>query len=135
METVRKRAPESIVFGLKSTKKQIKVVKRLLRDASGRRGRKFESCHLDQKKRDRKAIPFLLVLMTDLILVVASQQLQVRIRRPKIGELAHQAQGERIFAAGEQLVTSTKRKGIAKRSSRKDDKTPTDYQRSVGVIL
>ena len=38
-------------------------------------------------------------------LVVAPQQLQVRIRRPKIGELAHQAQGERIFAEGEYPAT------------------------------
>jgi len=31
-----------------------------------------------------------------------------RIRRPKIGELAHQAKGERIFAAGEYPAKNTK---------------------------
>ena len=38
------------------------------------------------------------------IMVVALRQLQVRIRRPKICKLACKAQGERIFAAGEDLV-------------------------------
>jgi hypothetical protein len=36
-----------------------------------------------------------------------AKQTQVRIRRPKIGELAHQAQGARIFAVGEYLVALT----------------------------
>ena len=50
METVRTRASESIVFGLKSTKKSTKVVKKRWRICSGRRSRKFESCHLDHKE-------------------------------------------------------------------------------------
>ncbi|MBE6594662.1 MAG: hypothetical protein E7644_02560 [Ruminococcaceae bacterium] len=33
----------------------------------------------------------------------------VRIRRPKIGELAHQAQGARIFAAGEYPANGMKK--------------------------
>ena len=51
VETVLTRASESIVFGLKSIKKSTKVVKKQWRICSGRRSRKFESCHLDQKGR------------------------------------------------------------------------------------
>ena len=51
METVLDRAPESIKFGLKSIKKHAKtlILQGFLR--SGRRSRKFESCHLDQKAK------------------------------------------------------------------------------------
>ena len=42
------------------------------------------------------------------ILVVASQQLQVRIRRSEIDKLACQTKSVRILAGGEYLVTSTK---------------------------
>ena len=59
VETVLTRASESIVFGLKSTKKSTKVVKKRWRICSGRRSRKFESCHLDQKTAENKL--FLLV--------------------------------------------------------------------------
>ena len=41
VETVRTRASESILFGLKSTEKSTKVVKKLSSYASGRRSRKF----------------------------------------------------------------------------------------------
>ena len=41
VETVRTRASESIVFGLKSTEKSTKVVKKQWRICSGRRSRKF----------------------------------------------------------------------------------------------
>ena len=58
VETVLTRAPESTVFGLKSTKKQTKVVKRLLRDASGTGGLEFESPHFDQKKKRALAVLF-----------------------------------------------------------------------------
>ena len=51
METVLTRASESIVFGLKSTKKSTKVVKKRWCICSGRRSRRFESCHLDQIER------------------------------------------------------------------------------------
>ena len=47
VETVLTRASESTVFGLKSTIKSTKVVKKRWRICSGRRSRKFESCHLD----------------------------------------------------------------------------------------
>ena len=50
VETVRTRASESIVFGLKSIKKSTKVVKKRWRICSGPRGRVFESPHSDQKK-------------------------------------------------------------------------------------
>jgi len=53
---VRTRASESTVFGLKNTKKSTKVVKKRWRICSGRRSRKFESCHLDQNQK-RKARP------------------------------------------------------------------------------
>ena len=39
--------------------------------------------------------------MSDRALYATGVQNPVRIRRPKIGELAHQAQGVRIFAEGE----------------------------------
>ena len=44
-----------------------------------------------------EAPPFL----SDRALYAAGARNPVRIRRPKIGELAHQAQGVRIFAEGE----------------------------------
>ena len=52
METVRTRASESIVFGLKSTKKSTKVVKKRWRICSGTGDRGFESRRFDQKKKD-----------------------------------------------------------------------------------
>ena len=45
------RASEITVFGLKSTKKSTKVVKKRWRICSGTGGREFESRHFDQKKR------------------------------------------------------------------------------------
>ena len=39
--------------------------------------------------------------MSDRALYAAGARNPVRIRRPKIGDLAHQAQGVRIFAEGE----------------------------------
>ena len=48
---MRRGASESIVFGLKSTKKSTKVVKKRWRICSGRKGREFESRRLDQFKR------------------------------------------------------------------------------------
>ena len=49
METVRRGASESTVFGLKSIKKSTKVVKKRWRICSGTGGREFESRHFDQK--------------------------------------------------------------------------------------
>ena len=68
---------------------------------SGRRSRKFESCHLDHKKRDRNAIPFLMVLMLDSRLVVPLAQLQVRILRSEIDKLACQAKSVGITERSE----------------------------------
>ena len=51
METVRRGASESTVFGLKSTIKSTKVVKKRWCISSGTGGREFESRHFDQKKR------------------------------------------------------------------------------------
>ena len=48
METMFTRVSESIDFGLKSPEKPCKLSKKLPIDLSGRRSRKFESCHLDQ---------------------------------------------------------------------------------------
>ena len=50
VETVFARAPESTVFGLKSTEKSRKSLKNQVCNSSGRRSRKFESCHLDQNR-------------------------------------------------------------------------------------
>jgi len=50
VETVFTRAHESIDFGLKSPRKPCKSSKKLLYDASGRKGRGFESRRLDQKQ-------------------------------------------------------------------------------------
>ena len=50
VETVLTKAPESTDFGLKSTKKASKVGKKITDYDSGRRSRKFESCHLDHMK-------------------------------------------------------------------------------------
>ena len=57
MDTVRVRAHESSDFRLKSTENQPKVL--ILQDfyGSGRRGRKFESCHLDHKSKKRGTAP------------------------------------------------------------------------------
>ena len=75
METVLTRASESIVFGLKSTKKSTKVVKKRWRICSGRRSRKFESCHLDHKESTA------LVAVLSLCLCVA-----VRIAQPQAAQ-------------------------------------------------
>jgi len=50
VETVRTRASESIVFGLKSPQKSQKSLKNQVCNSSGRRSRRFESCHLDHKE-------------------------------------------------------------------------------------
>ena len=50
METVRRGASESTVFGLKSTKKSTKVVKKRWCICSGTGGLEFESPHFDQKE-------------------------------------------------------------------------------------
>ena len=47
VETMFTRASESTDFGLKSPEKPCKLSKKLPIDLSGRRSRKFESCHLD----------------------------------------------------------------------------------------
>ena len=50
VETVRTRASGSTVFGLKSTQKSTKVVKKWWRICSGPRGRWFKSSHSEYKK-------------------------------------------------------------------------------------
>ena len=51
VETVRTRASESIVFGLKSPEKPCKSRKKSVQICLGRRCRRFESCHSDQKSK------------------------------------------------------------------------------------
>ena len=63
METVRTRASESIVFGLKSTKKSTKVVKKRWCICSGTGGREFESRHFDQKYGESIALPIFLFVV------------------------------------------------------------------------
>ena len=63
METVRRGASESIVFGLKSTKKSTKVVKKHWRICSGTGGREFESRHFDQKYGESIALPIFLFVV------------------------------------------------------------------------
>ena len=59
METVLTRALESIAFGHESPENPPKSMKKLSSYASGRRSRKFESCHLDQKSKGSKCSPLI----------------------------------------------------------------------------
>ncbi len=95
METVRRGASESIVFGHESPEKPPKSRKKLSSYASGRRSRKFESCHLDQKSKGNglSVLFAFLVEAFKINLVVAKQQPQVRIPRLKICKLACKAKG------------------------------------------
>ena len=61
VETVLTRASESTVFGLKSTKKSTKVVKKRWRICSGRGSRRFESCHLDHKEKHPMRVLFFML--------------------------------------------------------------------------
>ena len=53
METVLVRAPESIVFGLKSPEKPCKSRKKSVQISLGARCCRFESCHFDQNEKKR----------------------------------------------------------------------------------
>ena len=66
METVLTRASESTVFGLKSTRKSTKVVKKRWRICSGTGGREFESRHFDQKYGESIALPIFLFVVPQL---------------------------------------------------------------------
>lgn len=77
METVRTRASESIVLGLKSTKKSTKVVKKRWRICSGPRGRKFESCHSDQKHKGHQKV--------SLVFLVGTTAIRARTPNPLVG--------------------------------------------------
>ena len=64
METVLTRASESIVFGLKNTEKPCKSSKKSVQICSGRRSRKFESCHLDHRsKNERHRLSFFALIV------------------------------------------------------------------------
>ena len=58
--------------------------------------RRSESGHPSQKEESARALLFLAGMQE--LPSICGANASVRIRRPKIGELAHQAQGERIFA-------------------------------------
>ena len=60
---------------------------------SGRRGRKFESCHLDQKRTEALASVLFCLWVLKINLVVAAQQVQVRIPHQTNDKLACRAQG------------------------------------------
>ena len=82
MDTVRVRAHESSDFRLKSTENQPKVL--ILQDfyGSGRRGRKFESCHLDQNQK-RKARPSFFDFRLKIIDLSFSNAEHLIVLRPK----------------------------------------------------
>ena len=61
VETVRTRASESIVFGLKSIKKSTKLVKKRWRICSGRWSREFESRRLARERAKNFALSFFCV--------------------------------------------------------------------------
>ena len=90
VETVLTRASESTVFGLKSTKKSTKVVKKRWRICSGRRSRKFESCHLDHKKQ--ASLADACFLCHGCVVELGCEATQVRLPRAGRVELARKLQ-------------------------------------------
>ena len=77
MDTVRVRAHESSDFRLKSTENQPKVL--ILQDfyGSGPRGRKFESCHSDQKHKGHQKV--------SLVFLVGTTAIRARTPNPLVG--------------------------------------------------
>ena len=109
VETVLTRASESTVFGLKSTIKSTKVVKKRWRICSGRRSRKFESCHLDHKEKTALVAVFSLCLCVALSSLVVAWN-NASSHSPLEDRQARLSGEERVNhgAKRSHLVTSTK---------------------------
>ena len=76
VDTVRRVALESIDFRYKSTENHPKVLILQGFYGSGRRSRKFESCHLDQKIKAEHLLPFDFCLCRCFEIVIFTPELQ-----------------------------------------------------------